>query len=65
MKFEKAMDELEQVVRRLESGEPDLEEALKLFERGVKLARVCNEHLEKAESQVKVLLEGDVDAAQS
>ena len=34
MKFEKAMDELEQVVRRLESGEPDLEEALKLLNGG-------------------------------
>lgn len=58
MKFEEAMKELENVVKRLESGEPDLEEALGLFEQGVKLARICSGHLEKAEAKVKQLLEG-------
>ncbi len=58
MKFEQAMGELEKVVKQLESGEPDLEEALALFEQGVKLAGICNGHLEKAEVKVKQLVDG-------
>lgn len=57
MKFEEAMQELEKVITRLESGEPDLEEALKLFEEGVKLARICGAKLEQAETKVQELIE--------
>lgn len=59
MKFEEAMQELEKIIARLESGEPDLEEALKLFERGVALARICGAKLEQAEGKVKELVEAD------
>jgi exodeoxyribonuclease VII small subunit len=54
--FEAAFQELEETVRRLESGELTLDEAIGLFERGKALARLCDEKLEKAELQVDQLL---------
>jgi exodeoxyribonuclease VII small subunit len=56
--FEEALQELERRVRRLESGEIPLEEALALFEEGVTLARTCHEHLEAAEKRVAALTRG-------
>lgn len=56
--FEEAMQELERRVRRLESGEVSLDEALALFEEGVELARVCHEQLEQAEQRVSQLVHG-------
>ncbi|MHB8844842.1 MAG: exodeoxyribonuclease VII small subunit [Nitrospirota bacterium] len=55
-KFEAALARLEEIVNSLESGELGLEQSLKLFEEGVKLARVCNSRLEEAERKVEVLL---------
>lgn len=55
-KFEAALKRLEEIVSELESGELGLEQSLKLFEEGVKLARVCNARLEEAERKVEVLL---------
>ena len=55
-RFEQALDELEQIVGKLERGELKLEESLKLFERGVALARQCRQSLETAELKVKQLL---------
>jgi len=55
-RFETALDELEQIVGKLERGELKLEESLQLFERGVTLARQCRQALETAELKVKQLL---------
>ena len=55
-KFEASLARLEEIVTELESGELGLEQSLKLFEEGVKLARVCNARLEEAERKVEVLL---------
>ena len=55
-KFEAALSRLEEIVSELESGELGLEQSLKLFEEGVKLARVCNARLEEAERKVEVLM---------
>ena len=55
-KFETALARLEEIVAELESGELELEQSLKLFEEGVKLARICNARLEQAERKVEVLL---------
>ena len=55
-KFETALARLEAIVSELESGELALEQSLKLFEEGVKLARLCNARLEEAERKVEVLL---------
>ncbi len=49
-KFETALKKLEEVVRRLESGELPLEESLKAFEEGVRQANFCTRKLNEAES---------------
>ncbi|MFD1217497.1 exodeoxyribonuclease VII small subunit [Microbulbifer celer] len=55
--FESALEELEQLVERLESGDLPLDEALADFERGVKLTRECQKKLANAEQKVKILME--------
>ena len=57
--FEKALDELESIVEDIESGDLSLEDSLKSFEKGIKLARKCQEQLSKAELQVQKLIEED------
>lgn len=54
--FEQAMERLEEIVKRLERGECELDESLKLFEEGARLAGVCNEMLDRAEQKVSLLL---------
>lgn len=54
--FEGALAELEALVQRLERGEQTLEQALADFERGVHLARGCQEALARAELRVQELL---------
>ena len=55
-KFEASLSRLEEIVSSLEGGELPLEQSLKLFEEGIKLARICNARLEEAERKVEVLL---------
>ena len=55
--FEKALEELEGIVEDLESGDLSLENSLKSFEKGIKIARQCQEQLSKAELQVQKLIE--------
>lgn len=55
-KFEAAIARLEDIVETLEGGELPLEQSLKLFEEGVKLARICSARLDEAERKVEVLL---------
>ena len=57
-----SLQELESVVEQLESGDLSLEEALKQFERGVKLTRKCQTTLKKAEQKVEILLKKTADA---
>ena len=60
MKFEEAMLELENTVKKLESGETTLEESMELFEKGVKLSRVCQKLLSEAQLKVtKLIAESD------
>ncbi len=54
--FEQSLEELESVVRQLESGDLPLEQALALFERGVALSDSCRKQLEEAETRVEVLV---------
>jgi exodeoxyribonuclease VII small subunit len=53
--FEQAQRELEEIVQRLETGETPLDEALKLWERGEELYRLCRERLEHAEGKIEEL----------
>ena len=57
--FEQAVGRLQEIVSCLERGECDLDESLKLFEEGAKLARVCNDMLDKAEQKVNLLLNAE------
>ena len=57
-----SLQELESVVEQVESGDLPLEEALKQFERGVKLTRKCQATLKKAEQKVEILLKKTADA---
>ena len=54
--FEKSLVRLEEVVRRLESPQLSLDDAMKLFEEGVVLSRECQKQLEEAEGRVEILL---------
>jgi exodeoxyribonuclease VII small subunit len=53
--FEKALDELEQLVQKMETGEQNLDESLASYERGVALYRRCQAVLEQAELRVRLL----------
>ena len=55
--FEHSLDELEQLVTRMEGGELSLDESLKSFERGIGLYRQCQAALEQAELRVRLLLD--------
>lgn len=54
--FEDALEELEDIVSELERGETSLETSIERFERGMSLARRCEERLGEAEEKVAVLL---------
>jgi len=54
--FEHSLTRLEEIVRKLESANLSLDEAMKLFEEGVQLSRDCQKHLEDAEGKVEILL---------
>lgn len=53
--FEQAFGELEMTVQRLEAGDLTLEEAIALYERGMRLAQRCSSALDAAELQVQTL----------
>ena len=56
LSFEKGLKKLEEIIGELEGGELPLEESLKSFEEGVKLAGLCSKKLEEAERRVEVLV---------
>ena len=55
-KFEKSLNELENIVKKLEEGDVSLDESLSLFEQGIKLSKVCQKMLDDAEKKVSVLM---------
>ncbi|MGH7775000.1 MAG: exodeoxyribonuclease VII small subunit [Candidatus Binatia bacterium] len=55
-KFEEALEELEKVVERLESGELSLEDSLAAFEEGVGLVKYCNQKLNEIERKIELLV---------
>ena len=58
--FETAIKQLDEIVRSLENGDIPLDEALALFEKGVKLTEICSAKLTAAEKQIKLLVkDGD------
>ncbi len=57
IRFEEALRQLEAIVSRLEVGDLPLEEALSIFEEGVRLTRLCSQRLSEAESRVNILVQ--------
>ena len=57
--FERAIEELESIVKRLEDGKVPLEESVAIYERGEALKRRCEELLRQAEARVdKITIDG-------
>lgn len=56
LKFEEALDRLEEIVKNLESGGLTLEQSLEKFSEGVKLIKFCNQELNKAEKKIEMVL---------
>ena len=57
--FEGSLEELEQLVERMEDGELSLEDSLTHYERGIRLSRLCQQALDEAEQRIQVLAEKD------
>ena len=57
--FEESMKKLESIVVELENGNLNLDESVKKFEEGMKIAKQCNTILEDAEKKITILLEKD------
>ena len=55
-RFEECLQRLEKIVDDLEKGNVPLEQAIKLFEEGVRLSNSCRQELETAEGKVEILL---------
>lgn len=58
MSFEQSLERLDKIVKDLEQGEAPLDEALELFDEGVKLIKSCGKKLDIAEQRVKKLVKG-------
>lgn len=58
LRFEEALAGLERIVRDLEGGDLPLDDALKLFEEGVRLSRFCGAKLDEAEKKIEILMKG-------
>ena len=53
--FEAGLQQLENIVKEMETGELPLEHAIALFEQGMKLSETCRKQLEEAETRVEIL----------
>ena len=58
--IESRLTELETILEELESGDLELDQALKKFEQGVKLSRECQKTLEDAELKIKILMDNEL-----
>jgi exodeoxyribonuclease VII small subunit len=58
--IEARLRELETILEELESGDLELDQALKKFEQGVKLSRECQKTLEDAEIKIKILMDNEL-----
>lgn len=58
IKFEEAIQLLEEAVRELESGALSLDESIEKYEKAIEYVKICNQKLEDAEQRVRLLAEG-------
>ena len=61
IEFEEAMEELEDIVDQLESGDLNLKDSLEQFSEGVKLIKFCRSELNEAEKKVEMVLKNNED----
>ena len=61
--FEQSLNELEQIASSLEKEQTSLDEAVGLFERGIKLSKQCSDYLESAKQKIITLTEADKESA--
>ena len=59
MMFEEAMQELETIVARLESGDVPLEQSMELYQRGMQLSLLCQKKLSEAEEKMNEMIQQD------
>ena len=59
LSFEKAIEKLEKIVEELEAGDFSLDASLKKYEEGIRLARACQEKLDKAKEKIETLIKKD------
>lgn len=59
LSFEQAMEQLEEIVNRLESGDVPLEQAIELYQEGMLLSRLCGTKLEQVERRIEMLMENE------
>jgi exodeoxyribonuclease VII small subunit len=64
LKFEEAISRLEKIVQELEGSDVPLEEALAMFEEGVRLSKACHQKLSEAEKKVQVLIKNGMGELQ-
>ncbi len=57
--FEESLNELENIATKLESGNLNLDEAIKEFEKGIKLSKECSEKLDEAEKKINILVQSE------
>ena len=57
--FEAAIEKLERIVTRLENGDVPLEEAIDLFQEGMRLSKYCSQKLEQVERKIELLMEDE------
>ncbi len=56
MKFEESLKKLEKIVEDLEKGDLSLDEALKKYQEGIELSRLCSQRLEGAKKKIDILV---------
>ncbi|MCK4820259.1 exodeoxyribonuclease VII small subunit [bacterium] len=56
IKFEGALEKLEEIVQHLEEGDMPLDKSLKLFEEGIRLSRFCSKKIEQTKRRVEILV---------
>jgi len=64
MKFEDALEKLNKIVQALESGDLDLDQAIKKFEEGNKLRQFCEKKLKETERKIEVILKDETTEEQ-
>ncbi|MEK4249691.1 exodeoxyribonuclease VII small subunit [Paenibacillus sp. FSL W7-1287] len=57
LSFEQALERLENIVAQLENGDVPLEQAIELYQEGMKLSSLCNGKLQQVESKIEMLIQ--------